>query len=297
MFSRHPGRSSSGFTLIEILVICAILAILTSLLTINVRETMQQTERKASFADARSVANALTTAYFDIGFFPRVGYLNFAVPELKVIAGSAAVLPKSFDAMGFPDDRLAGKIGAVYANWGKGGSYLTISAERSNLVAGGSGGYLCKMNVPDLTTVGYSPLTWPADPWGNPYVVYLVKVLDGTTPVGPGGAVTTASGMQCSWIASPSEEPTYKALVVSYGPNGFPGGPADGKLPAGKTVDGLLNTYGLFRTTGTPNRFTALRSSELSAAQIKALSTELGYSEGLPGIMDDGSDDIYQSIR
>ncbi len=301
MFSRHPGRSSSGFTLIEILVICAILAILSSMLIFNVRETMQQTERKASFADARSVANALTTAQFDIGFLPRIGYLNFAVPDLQRLASSQYVLPKSFDAMGFPDGMLTGKTSQVYTNWGKGGSYLNIGAERAGLVAGGSSGYLCKMEIPDLGSSADKLLIWPADPWGNPYVVYLIKVRYGppTTPDGPGAVVY--NGATYSWIGSPTEEATYLAAVVSYGANGIPGGFADEKLNvAAGDPNTVVNIYGLYRTTGTPGQFTALRSSELmSGNQTKALRRDFGYAPGggIPGILDDGSDDIIQRIR
>jgi type II secretory pathway pseudopilin PulG len=301
MFVRHPGRNSSGFTLIEILVICAILAILSSMLIINVRETLQQTERKACFADTRSVANALTTAHFDIGFFPRIGYLNFAVPDLKRLSGSQSVLPSSFDAMGFPDAQLSGNTGMVYNNWGKGGGYLSIGAERANLAAGGSAGYLCKMEIPDLGTSADKILTWPADPWGNPYVVYLIKAMDSssTDPVGPGAV--TSNGTVYSWISKPQEVPNYKALVVSYGPNGIPGGYADERLnvPAG-TTDALQDTYALFRRPTAPGgHFRALRSSELNVNHTRALSKDFGYAPGggIPGILDEGSDDIFQSIH
>lgn len=300
MFSRHPGRSSSGFTLIEILVICAILAILSSILITNVRQQMEQAERKATFADARTVANALTTAQFDVGFYPRVGYLNFSVPELKLASGSATDLPPSLDTMGFPDTVLKGRTGTVYTDWGKGGSYLSFGAERASMAPGGGNvGYLCKMSIPGLSTK-YNPLKWPADPWGNPYVVYLIKIADNQSQAGPGAVISKSTGATYSWISGPFDNPTYKALVVSYGPNGYPGGTADGKLPAGTSAETILDTYGLFRrpaTSGDP--FTALRVSEITTAHTSALSTDFGYSPGpgIVGIMDVGSDDIFQPVR
>ncbi|HNY26568.1 MAG TPA: prepilin-type N-terminal cleavage/methylation domain-containing protein [Candidatus Sumerlaeota bacterium] len=299
MFSRHPGRSSSGFTLIEILVICAILAILSSILITNVRQQMEQAERKATFADARSVANALTTAQFDVGFYPRVGYLNFTVPELKLASGSPTVLPPSLDTMGFPDALLTSKIGTIYTEWGKGGSYLSFGAERASMAPGGSVGYLCKMSIPGLSS-SHNPIKWPADPWGNPYVVYLIKIVDNQAMAGPGVVTSSKTGAQYSWISGPFDNPTYKALVVSYGPNGYPGGTADGKLPAGVTAEKILDDYGLFRRPATStDPFTALRSTEINSARTSALSTDFGYSpgSGIVGIMDVGSDDIFQPMR
>ena len=109
------------------------------------------------------------------------------------------------------------------------------------------------------------------------------------------------------WVLSPTEKANYRALVVSYGKNGIPGGSSDPRtiLTADRTAaEGFL----LFtRLTGNPNAdFQVLSLGEYGTRYL-ALHNAAGWNaagfggsyladENIPGILDSGSDDLAYQI-
>ena len=98
------------------------------------------------------------------------------------------------------------------------------------------------------------------------------------------------------------EEANYKAIIVSYGKNGIPGGPVDQRLitPA---IRQAAEDYKLYRQNGTS--FTALTPDEFDGPpnRVAALRQSFGYLDAIPGgdkipgILDPGSDDVFMPLR
>ena len=267
------GIGARGFTLIEMLIIAALITLFSFIAIFAAERMMRDAKRKMTIADGRSISDGLTNAHFDNAFFPKIGYLSFPKLELYIYSGAQDALPPAFDTLGF--DTLQPRARAIYEKWG--GPYLPNPKSRGAASQTGVG-YVVKMRVPDTEIV----LDWVADPYGNPYVVYLVGIDE--------------EGY-FDWIKSPSQEADYRAIVVSYGSNGIPGGRPTSEAPVEPTIrlDAEQN-YMLYRRdeTGQAN-FVALRPDEYTPNRLRPL--EETYLNGIPGIQGAGSDDIATPIR
>jgi type II secretory pathway pseudopilin PulG len=339
MSPRRPQSSHArGFTLIEILVIVALIAMLSGIAVFQVKSVMDQTRIKATYPDLRSVADALTTAHFDLGFFPKLGFLSLSQPQLI----QNNTLPEDFEVMGFGTTQAIGpqRMAQIVDAWN--GPYFNAAGGRSPLKTG-TRGYYVQMQMPRATSA--TPLVdwpagtlveWPADPWGSPYVVYLLHqdkaVLDPSDPT----KTTYLKPPPPRFVRSPYEEPNYFAAVVSYGPNGIPGGSADPHFGNNPSVIATGRQFRLFTSvpaaSSSPTRFVALKDNEVqvttpvssgdvATSRILSLSMNdpfgyLGAFRGpdnsqVPGILDPtftymngstkvtvmGSDDIVVPIR
>jgi type II secretory pathway pseudopilin PulG len=297
-----------GFTLIEILVIAALIALFSGLAVISIQYLVDSSKRKATICDVRTVAHVLSNVKMDFGIYPKIGYLSFSRDELMAAGGSNPtaslfILPSDFDTMGYYDYNDPSTAGAdetgrrsglqakkVFDSWK--GPYLPSSRSRALI---GARGYTVRMRMPNAAA-NAELLDWPADPWGNPYVVYLSKL-----------AFDSSSGSYgVSWVASTTEEASYKALVVSYGPNQIPGGYADRAL-----VTAVHKTTGehfkLYKRDG--NNFVALTRPEYeldnsgnALSRLGALENRFGIygpamgDAAFPGVIDTNSDDIFFQI-
>ncbi|HUT23900.1 MAG TPA: hypothetical protein VM492_06135 [Sumerlaeia bacterium] len=261
-----------GFTLIEMLIIAALITLFSFIAIFSAERMMRDAKRKSTIADGRSIADGLTNAHFDNAFFPKIGYLSFPKQELWVNSGAPDVLPPGFDVLGF--DTLQPRARAIYEKWG--GPYLPNPKSRGAASQTGVG-YVVTMRIPGLDT----PLDWPADPYGNPYIVYLVGIDD--------------EGY-FDWIKSPSEEPDYRAIVVSYGSNGIPGGRPTSEEPVEPPIrQQAEQDYMLYRRDETGQAdFVALSPDEYTESRLRPLEDEY---LGIPGIQGTGSDDIVAPIR
>ena len=115
---------------------------------------------------------------------------------------------------------------------------------------------------------------WPADPWGNPYVLYLLYLRDDGT---------------YSFILSPTQEPDFFCAVVSYGPNRVPGGP-ETLTPQERDRYKALRLYTETNVQGAQYRLLLL-DEYFSNNCASAYSQPFG--PGSIGIVDEGSDDIF----
>jgi prepilin-type N-terminal cleavage/methylation domain-containing protein len=66
----NPSLNRSGFTLIEMLVVIAIIAILAGLLFPAINRALETAKRNQAAADVRSIAGAITMFYNEYGYFP-----------------------------------------------------------------------------------------------------------------------------------------------------------------------------------------------------------------------------------
>ncbi|MCC5844794.1 MAG: prepilin-type N-terminal cleavage/methylation domain-containing protein [Verrucomicrobia bacterium] len=67
---KTPSHKRSGFTLIEMLVVIAIIAILAGLLFPAINRALETAKRNQASADVRSIAAAITMFYNDYGYLP-----------------------------------------------------------------------------------------------------------------------------------------------------------------------------------------------------------------------------------
>lgn len=198
-----PDRSTSrsgGFTLIEILVAVAILAILSAALTPLVVKYLNDARRARALSDSQTIGQAILAFNLDTGRWP-VNNDGDTAGELSRLVG----LPLAqINAANIPDG--AGAPGA--GNWDGGGNGGVAGALEDHLIGNARTG-LSPIYNPSATAP--EPPGWngpylkavPLDPWGQPYVCN-VRYLDGARVTG----VTAA------------EEDNHAVFCLSAGPDG-----------------------------------------------------------------------------
>lgn len=224
MYNRRLNRLTASapqgwraFSLIEVLIVAAILSILASIAVINVQHMMEDARRKAAMAEARSIATALTFARQETGFFPKLNYLieqlmpNSPHEEDGVVDPNTNKVRVDFEYMSRPltdpnDLRIQG-------TWT--GPYFSLS-QTAKSSAEGTQGY-SEIELPDREHADGTKVyrRWPKDHWKRPYVVYLLGVEPRLPSDQKLGNVT--------FLHTPTKAPNFAAAVVSYGPDGYPG--------------------------------------------------------------------------
>jgi prepilin-type N-terminal cleavage/methylation domain-containing protein len=278
-----------GFTLMEILIVAALIALFSMLAVISIQYLADTSKRKATVADVRTIGSVLSTAHMDFGIFPKIGYLCENRETIKLPGG---LLVPEFDTIGYLPQN-APQVRRIIENWVE-GSYLPNPKPRG-AISPGYRSYVTTMRLANSTKV----LDWPADPWGNPYVVYLLHLGSDANDNAP------------RWIASATEKANYAALVVSYGKNGIPGGSSDPQTitpdvrseaqdfllfkrlegdPTGADYQALTSDQYML-----PARYLALHNT---SGWVRAGFGSTGYlsNADIPGILDPGSDDIVYQI-
>jgi prepilin-type N-terminal cleavage/methylation domain-containing protein len=197
-----------GFTLIEILVVAALLSLFAGIAIININEMYKNNVRKAIIGETRQVATACSMARDDIGFYPKLNYL--AVSRALITKDDGKTIKEYFDYMSFynPGAIVAPSPGMV-DNWQSMG-YFAMSQTRSQMSRGRGG--VAKVRLAE--NMSAPVVDWPADAWGNPYVLYLLK---------PHVGAETDNTPEWRFVESVSDSPDYMVAVVSYGPDGVPG--------------------------------------------------------------------------
>lgn len=315
---RAGAGGRRGFTLIEILIVGALLALFAGLAVFAAREMYESNRKKAMYDEVRQVGTALSLAHDDLGFFPRMYLLEkpLGLIYFPGMPPRASIIP-AFDTYGHFG--RTDEVTNVSRNWR--GPYMPISASRATMSAGNKG--MVRMRLMDADLQGFKIPTeptsdptlvwWPADTWGNPYMLYEV-VCDPSMMV----AGTNPRGLRLA--RRPGEAGNYLTAVVSYGPNHVPGGLVKEITPEGVVVvkeqlsdaeiATRLQTHGLYlkgdlvggaganQADYTLKSFTASGQAKLewnSASFNTSLadSIESFNPNTRIGIKDKGSDDIY----
>jgi len=258
-------REQAGFTLVEIIIVAALISLFSGLATFGIQQMLKNNKLKAVIGETHQIGSSLLFAHEDVGFYPNIGYLAYNNDFIDVRYRWDRV-----HAMNLPISIIKGQF--TYENWR--GPYFAASPTRNQI----------STRYKSLVTMILKPerqgveneIPWPADQWGNPYVVYLMKYLPRENDY--------------SFIESLGEEPNFFAAVVSYGPNGVPGTPV-----GGFTTDILRNNYCLYRHPEFRIPiFESLVSSEYNITRADAYSLD---DQGGVGIVDPGSDDIVYNIN
>lgn len=240
------GRPQRGFTLIEILIVGALLALFAGIAIFNVSEMYNNNVRKAAVGETKNLATACAMAQQDLGFIPKFNYLT-TPKNMITTSGPDVHIRGDFDYIGFlnPTNPIWGAAVLPITNNFSARGYYAFSQSRGGLNRGKGG--IVKVRLPSGAQNGAqddlsdSLVDWPADPWGNPYVLYLLKTTeseDDGTPVDP-------SEPKARFIEEFKEAPDYLVAVVSYGPNGVPGAVWEKKFsgdPYGRGVGQPIRT-------------------------------------------------------
>lgn len=263
-------NKQQGFTLVEMLVVAALIAIFAAIAVFNITEQLQREKVKAATAEARGIATSMSFAYNDMGFFPKLCFLRFGLEELEDYISKN---PLSTSAMEYHSYPVEGVMNKLKLNW------------RQKYLAGTLPEKLVNMQLPAPDS-GIT-LDWPKDPFGSPYVAYLIKV-DPSKP------------LSVSFVESAGEKPNYFAGIVSYGRNRVPGG--KDVNPEFADIEARY-PYRLYRALdegqrGNPqNRDFVLMSGDQLRNSAAALEQIVRNTDedipADPGIRDNGSDDRY----
>ncbi|KPL11557.1 hypothetical protein AMJ85_03575 [candidate division BRC1 bacterium SM23_51] len=298
-------RRQTGFTLIEILIVAALIGLLAGIAVINIQRAYVDNQRKATYGEVRNVATALAFAFEDIGLYPKLCFLQqndffIAPPQAGNLNQPGPFLVSGFEYMGYEVNQPATLAQRIIKNWAKGlGSqgYFAAGVGRRGMFQGRRGG-MVKMEIPmeiyPQPVIGggqaLAIYDWPADPWGRPYVVYMLYQ-----------AGVLANGLpDARFVDKPTRAPNYVLAVVSYGPNGIPGGPSQ-FTTADVSIGRQLWLFTRDRSYPTESDFRCLRPDEYTPDRLYAWSHVklLGEDPNDPGnplsyigVIDPGSDDI-----
>lgn len=311
-----------GFTLIEMLIVSAMIVLLAGLAILGAQQLYESTKKKAVQDEVKSIATTLSQCKQDVGFYPKINLLG--VPSALVLfrqgtpaqkkAGSVAsyYCRPGFDTYGFYGSGLA-SFGNTLANpvfqvmqfWKP--PYMQVSEARAANTTGRRTG-IVRMRLSDAeyhsgfpTSVPYnggddpSLVWWPTDAYGNPYMVYHIS---SDPTFGPPQYPQNPKGLRL--ILAPTEEASYMNVVVSYGPNHNPGGswPNNGgnggypnaALYVPGDLFGTVADYTLKSVTS-PN---AQCRIDLTMPFMAAIAQSLDNNNpNNPGTFNNGSDDIF----
>lgn len=310
-FQLRFSKARRGFTLVELVIVGALIAMFSTLAVFGVQQQFRSNVRKATIGEARQIATALDFANLDTSVFPKLCWL----PESKsgmLLIGNQVSPGADLLAFGFLDSQGRNVDPAVagrYQNsWN--GPYFAMSQSRVG-VAQGRGGFVY-MLIPGMPAGGPNDIStpgpgfrWPADPYNNPYVVYMLDIANpAVTP-----ATLTFAG---NGSADPTRKGNYVNAVVSYGQNHYPGGADEdrgvfGGIPgsdAGAVAAPGGGAFGWRLYTGSPNykpankgvvTHTLVTGTDLTPERAAIWTSAPGINRaGTSGIAitDRGSDDI-----
>ncbi|MGI8906589.1 MAG: type II secretion system protein [Candidatus Sumerlaeaceae bacterium] len=183
-----------GFTLVEMLVVAALIAIFAGLAVFNITAQLEREKSKAAVAEARSIATGMSFAYDDLGFYPKIGLLRFNLDNVfEFLKGTG------FDSAEYHSYIVGNQDIRMRKKWRQ--NYMASSGPDKTVVMHYTSNGVAKA------------LDWPADPWGNPYVGYFIKTIpavDGQEP-------------KQKFIEGSGDKANFTAAIVSYGRNRVPG--------------------------------------------------------------------------
>lgn len=296
---RRRRSALRGFTLVELVIVGALIALFSGLAVFSIQQQFRNNQRKATIAEARQVATALDLANLDVSIYPKLCWLEYSEDGLRTVGtrlfGAVADGAPIFNFMDINSRDTTGKAFGISQSWR--GPYFAISQSRRGASQGQGG--IVDMVIPELETfpTGNQGFRWPADPYGNPYCLYMLNV-DRTSPSNPVLFFVNETS------TNPEDKGSVINAIVSYGPNRVPGGGdvaavnlADLTGPAGRRL--YRQTAGNPRPTYlTPAEFTRARAASWSSVY----NTNAGFgATGLAlnndgtataGITDPGSDDV-----
>lgn len=145
--AQRPAPSTQlGFTLIEILIVVAIIAILASVVLVGLGPTQQAGRDARRLSDLSEVQTALELYYSKCGFYPGTANCAASTPGTTWAAMAAALTGSTIGVPTIPNDPSTN--GTYYYEAFSGGSTYTIAATLENANNSAFRGYYAPANVP-----------------------------------------------------------------------------------------------------------------------------------------------------
>jgi len=173
----------SGFTLVEVIVILAVISILAAILTPTVLKYIADAQQSRAEEDVKILSAMLNDLIKDTGQYPG------AMIGAKTFLCTPGTLP------------TAGAVGTFLAtavNCGLLANHLPLNDPNEDATVGGAGDYRAtgkqRWRGPYITTLS-------ADPWGNPYVVNASTLVGGNTAA--------------TWVISAGPNATFDTAVTA----------------------------------------------------------------------------------
>jgi prepilin-type N-terminal cleavage/methylation domain-containing protein len=181
-------KGHKGFTLIELAVVLAIIAVLAAILTPIAIGYIDQARVARAMADAKTIAQAVQLYRRDTGYYPI--YSSFANAKAGTTAASILV---SANGTGLTS------TGTYTSGWAVifAGSSLTIESQLNTALSGIDVTARSVENPGKLSYRGPYIGALDGDPWGNTYVVAANNLTTGNTnrgfviSAGPNGTLET----------------------------------------------------------------------------------------------------------
>lgn len=180
------GKRESGFTLIELTVVLAVIVTLALILTPSITNFINDSRVARTQADAQTVASAITQFYKDNGFFPQWHTANAGGPGLAANKVDLLISPGNIPTVASPNTWTTGTTDAMADQLMSNAPAYTMKTATATF--GWNGAYLS-------SDIG-------ADAWNNRYSINT-------------GLLDTTQGTQTSGGATKSA-----VWVISAGPNG-----------------------------------------------------------------------------
>jgi len=263
----------TGFTLVELLIVGILISIFSTIALFNARRAYDDNLRKATIGEMYQLRTGVAFAYDDLEFYPKLNYLNNGLRMLWDDADPAipqGTIPAMIDIYG---TEVASELTRIVALKWKSEGYIGLAATRRGVGAMGRGGSV-RMYDP-RTQIIYKD--WPADPYGNPYMMYVLDI----------PYVTSYNPV---FITHPRDSARMVTAIVSYGPDKQPGG---SKEELGPTPIILQDRrpLRLYRESSLPNaNFELLTIEELNSPTTYFGHTRASAFKDL--VSASGSDDI-----
>ena len=180
LFHERKKMRNKGFTLIELAVVLAIIAVLAAVLTPLVTGYLDQARVARAQADLRTIADAIKLHQRDTGRYPiynATGYPNTVSDGTKVIFAGPGNVPTDTASWGLSTTTATTTLEA-WIN----GNFSGVSQGNTFPKAGFRGPYIS---------------TIESDPWGNQYLVNAANLNSGNfhafvISAGPNGVIDTA---------------------------------------------------------------------------------------------------------
>jgi prepilin-type N-terminal cleavage/methylation domain-containing protein len=156
---KNNNKQRSGFTLIEILIVVAIIAILASVVLVGLGPTQQAGRDARRISDLREVQNGLELYYNKCGYYP--GPVNCGTgwgssgAYSDLTSASGPLIGSGIGVSTVPNDPTNGKT-YYYTSFSSGSTY-TLGAVLENANNSVFVGYNAPSNVPSTMTSCTSP--------------------------------------------------------------------------------------------------------------------------------------------
>jgi prepilin-type N-terminal cleavage/methylation domain-containing protein len=183
---RGMESGSSGFTLIELTVVLAVIVTLALILTPSITNFINDSRVARTQTDVQTVASAVTQFYKDNGFFPQWSLANAGGPGLPANKVDLLISPGNIPTVASPNTWTTGATDALTDQLMSNAPGYTMKTATATF--GWNGPYFS-------TDIG-------ADAWNNRYMVNV-------------GLIDTTQGTQTSGGATKSA-----VWMISSGPNG-----------------------------------------------------------------------------